>query len=96
VNDLANASDQSLLPHDSIIVIDNVRFHHHARVQEMMEIRGWEWKYLPPFCPYLNPIKCYFSPRKHHVKVSAPDNEEDLELAISKIRNVVSPEQCYI
>lgn len=41
MNDLANASDQSLLPHDSIIVIDNVRFHHHARVQEMMETRGW-------------------------------------------------------
>jgi len=91
VDDLAHARDQGLLPHDSSIVMDIVRFHYHARVQEMIEIRGWEWKILPPYSPYLNPVEYFFSQWKHHVKVSAPNNEEEIELAISQILSVVSP-----
>ena len=34
--------------------MDNVRFHRGPTVQEKMEIRGLEWKFLPPYTPYFN------------------------------------------
>ena len=52
-----------------IIVLDNVRFHHSALVIEMLELRGFEYKFLPPYSPFFNGIECMFSEWKHYVKV---------------------------
>jgi len=51
-------------------VLDNVRFRHSAIVMEMLELRGFEHKFLPPYSPFLNGIECMFSSAwKHCVKV---------------------------
>ena len=69
-DDAAGARDDAKLPENSIIVMDNLPFHKHARVIEIMQIRGWEWRFLPPYSPFLNPIECLFSQWKNHVKRS--------------------------
>jgi len=61
IDDLANERDTQGLPADSIIIMDNVAFHKHTDVIEMMEIRGFTHKFLPAYSPFLNPIECLFS-----------------------------------
>jgi hypothetical protein len=46
IDDLAAARDRLQIPADAIIVLDNVRFHHSALVMEMLELRGFEHKFL--------------------------------------------------
>ena len=42
-------------------LLDNVRFRHSAIVIEMLELRGFEHKFLPPYLPFFNGIECMFS-----------------------------------
>jgi hypothetical protein len=56
VDDLAHARDLAGLQ-DCIIVMDNVAFHHNLAVQDLMIVRGFEFRYLPPYSPFLNPIE---------------------------------------
>ncbi len=49
-------------------MLDNVRFRHSAIVIEMLELRGFEHKFLP-FSPFFSGKKCMFSEWKHYVKV---------------------------
>ena len=48
--------------------IDNVGFHRSPMVREMLELRGFEYKYLPPYSPFFMGIECLFSSWKKHVK----------------------------
>ena len=89
-DDAAGARDDANLPENSIIVMDNLPFHRHARVIEMMQIRGWEWRFLPPYSPSLNPIECLFSQWKNHVKRSEPEDLEELDAATREVINVVT------
>jgi len=68
IDDLAAARDRLQIPVDAIIVLDNVRFHHSAIVIEMLELRGFEHKFLPPYSPFFNGIECMFSEWKNYVK----------------------------
>jgi len=78
IDDLAAARDRLQIPADAIIVLDNVRFHHSALVIEMLELRGFEHKFLPPYSLFFNGIEC-----KHYVKVGLQGHrardEEDLQ-----------------
>ena len=89
-DDAAGARDDANLPENSIIVMDNLPFHRHARVIEIMQIRGWEWRFLPPYSPFLNPIECLFSQWKNHVKRSEPEDLEELDAATREVINVVT------
>ena len=40
-----------------------------AIVIEMLRLRGFEHKFLPPYPPFFNGIECMFSEWKHFVKV---------------------------
>jgi hypothetical protein len=42
IDDLGAARDASGLPNDTIVILDNVSFHHSANVIEMLELRGFE------------------------------------------------------
>ena len=66
---MAAARDRLQSPADAIIVLDNVRFHHSAIVIEMLELKGFEDKFLPPYSPFFNGIECMFTEWKHYVKV---------------------------
>jgi transposase len=69
-----------------VVILDNVRFHRSARVQEMLAIRGFEWKYLPAYSPYFNPIECMFSQWKNYIKSARCANEVALQNEIDNFQ----------
>ena len=68
IDDLAAARDRHQLPANSILILDNVAFHRSAIVVEILELRGFEYRYLPPYSPFFMAIECMFSEWKHYVK----------------------------
>jgi len=91
ITDMAHHRDIGHLANNSIIVMDNVAFHRHAHVIEMMILRGFEWKFLPAYSPYFNPIECMFSKWKNYVKRKEPQSVLELNAAITNVRAVISP-----
>jgi transposase len=79
---------------DCIIVLDNVAFHHTDAVLEMIEISGFEVKFLPPYTPYFNPIENFFSQWKNLVKRERPRDLIEIYRAINQIRDNVTIEEC--
>ncbi|MDP9479099.1 MAG: transposase [Actinomycetota bacterium] len=47
-----------------VAVMDNLSSHKGPRIRELIERRGCELSYLPPYSPYLNPIEQAFSKLK--------------------------------
>lgn len=47
-----------------IVVMDNLSSHKGSRIRELIEARGCELLYLPPYSPDLNPIEEAFSKLK--------------------------------
>ena len=82
------------MPNDSIVIMDNCTIHHGVQVQEVLEIRGFSWRYLPPYSPFFNPIENMFSTWKHLVKESNCNTEEELNEAIHNATNEITPGKC--
>lgn len=93
IDDLAAARDAAGLPNDTIVILDNVPFHHSANVIEMLELRGFPYKFLPPYSPYFMAIECMFAEWKTYVKRGLANtralNRAELELRINSF--VLSP-----
>jgi len=53
-----------------IVVMDNLGAHRPKRIRELIESRGCELLYLPPYSPDLNPIEEAFSKGKHILRSS--------------------------
>lgn len=49
------------LPCGTVVLLDNVSFHHCSRVKEYASLKGWELLYTPPYSPWFNPIEGVFS-----------------------------------
>lgn len=52
----------------TVLLLDNVRFHHSAQVKELAEQRGWTLLYTPPYSPWFNPIERVFALVKRHYR----------------------------
>ena len=93
IDDLAAARDAVGLPNDTIVILDNVAFHHSANVIEMLELRGFPYKFLPPYSPYFMAIECMFAEWKTYVKRGLANTRAltrvELELRINSF--VLSP-----
>ena len=51
-----------------VVVMDNLGAHRPKRVRELIEARGCELIYLPPYSPDLNPIEEAFSKLKYTLR----------------------------
>lgn len=49
----------------TVVLLDNVRFHHTAAVKALFARRGWTALYVPPYSPWFNPIEHVFAQVKH-------------------------------
>ena len=49
------------LPSNSVILLDNVKFHHSLDVKELAKSKHWTLLYTPPYSPWFNPIEGIFS-----------------------------------
>jgi transposase len=45
----------------TVILLDNVRFHHSKVVKEYASLKGWILLFVPPYSPWYNPIEFCFS-----------------------------------
>jgi transposase len=74
------------------VVLDGLGAHRTARVRELIENRGADLLFLPPYSPELNPIEEAFSKIKSIVRKAGARTREALDEAIGEALSAVSPE----
>jgi transposase len=75
-----------------VVVMDNLGAHRPRRVRELIEERGCELIYLPPYSPDLNPIEEALSKLKHLLRKIAARTKETLIEAMGRALAAVSAE----
>lgn len=83
----------TLKPGD-IVVMDNMRSHHVKAVAEVLSQNGFQALYLPPYSPDLNPIEKMWSKMKAILRKWKVRKPEQLEDAIRRALDQVSPLDC--
>ena len=73
-----------------IVVMDNLSAHKGERVRELIEGRGCELLYLPPYSPDLNPIEEAFAKIKGVLRKAEARNREALIEAIGRAISAVT------
>ena len=73
-----------------IIVVDNLSAHKGERVRELIEARGCELLYLPPYSPDFNPIEEAFSKIKGLLRKAQARSREALVEALGRAISTVS------
>ena len=76
------------------IVMDNAPIHKPHKFRECIEKRGYKCVYLPPYSPFLNPIKEFWSKVKFGVKRAPFDTGDTLTLRIMESCSKVTQEDC--
>ena len=73
-----------------IIVVDNLSAHKGERVRELIEARGCELLYLPPYSPDFNPIEKAFSKIKGLLRKAQARSREALVEVLGRAISAVS------
>jgi transposase len=73
-----------------IVVMDNLSSHKGHRVRELIEARGCELMYLPPYSPDLNPIEEAFAKLKVLLRKAGARTREALLEAMGRALDAVS------
>ena len=79
----------ALLPRQ--VVMDNLTAHKGERVRELIEGKGCELLYLPPYSPEFNPIEEAFSKIKSFLRRIGARTKEALVKAIGEALDAVTP-----
>ncbi len=74
-----------------IAVMDNLSAHRGPRVRELIEGRGCELLYLPPYSPDLNPIEEAFAKLKSLLRRAGARTREALIEAMGRALDAVTP-----
>ncbi len=74
-----------------IVVLDNLRQHQGERTRELIEARGAELWFLPPYSPDLNPIEEAFAKLKALLRTAAARTHEALAAAIWAAFRAITP-----
>ncbi len=75
-----------------LVVMDNLGAHRPKRVRELIEDKGCELLYLPPYSPDFNPIEEAFSKVKHILRKIGARGKETLIEAMGRALGAVSIE----
>ena len=78
------------LKRGQIIVVDNLNAHKGERVRELIEERGCELLYLPPYSPDFNPIEEAFSKIKGLLRKAQARTREALVEALGRAISAIS------
>jgi transposase len=74
-----------------LVVMDNLSAHKGARVRQLVEERGCELLYLPPYSPDLNPIEHAFSKMKGILRKAEARSREALIEAMGRALDAITP-----
>lgn len=77
-----------------VVILDNLRPHKAAGVQEMIEQAGATLLYLPPYSPDFNPIENMWSKVKRHLRSAAARSYEALQQAVWSALDQITPQDC--
>ena len=75
-----------------LVVLDNLSSHKVKGVRELIEARGAEVLYLPPYSPDLNPIEKAWAKIKQYLRSTRARTKEDLDQAITNALALITPE----
>jgi transposase len=78
------------LSEGQVVVMDNLSSHKGSRVRELIEQRGCELMYLPPYSPDLNPIEEAFSKIKGLLRKAEARSREALVEAMGRAISAVT------
>ncbi len=79
------------LKQGQVVIMDNLQAHKGQRVRRLIEARGAEVLFLPPYSPDFNPIEEAFSKIKNSVRKAKARSKEALLGAIGRALDGVSP-----
>jgi transposase len=74
-----------------VVVMDNLGAHRPGRVRELIEARGCELVYLPPYSPDLSPIEEAFSKIKNALRKAGARTHTALLEAMAEALSAVTP-----
>jgi transposase len=80
------------LEEGQVVVLDGLGAHRTEKVRELIEGRGADLVFLPPYSPDLNPIEEAFSKVKQLVRRAGARTREALVEAIGRALAAVTPE----
>jgi transposase len=75
-----------------VVVLDNLSSHKVKGVRELIEARGAEVLYLPPYSPDLNPIEKAWAKIKQYLRSTRARSKEDLDQAITEALALITPD----
>jgi transposase len=76
------------------LVMDNAPIHTPVKVRELVESRGYQCLYLPPYSPFLNPIEEFWSKVKAGVRRNALTADDRLSDRICESVQMVTRADC--
>lgn len=77
-----------------VLVLDNLKAHHDARVVPLCAARGVRVVYLAPYSHDFNPIEPGWGLQKQHVRKHAPRTKEALLRIARRARHRITPRHC--
>lgn len=83
----------TLRPGD-VVVMDNLSSHKRASVRAMIEERGAQLRFLPPYSPDFNPIEMAFAKLKALLRKAAERTVDGLWTTIGRLVDVFTPQEC--
>jgi len=83
----------TLRPGD-IVIMDNLPAHKPVAVREAIEAVGAKLRFLPPYCPDLNPIEMAFSKLKAFLRKAAARTVDNLWNVIAKAIETYTSLEC--
>uniref|UniRef100_A0A158P4D1 Tc1-like transposase DDE domain-containing protein n=1 Tax=Tetranychus urticae TaxID=32264 RepID=A0A158P4D1_TETUR len=79
---------------NSVIIMDNVPFHHATPVNELFATESHQLLFLPPYSPFLNPIENLFNQLKHWVKKFRPSSADDVFRGVELASDIITANDC--
>jgi transposase len=75
-----------------LVILDNLAAHKLAAVRQLIESRGAQVLYLPPYSPDFNPIEQAWSKLKQRLRGAKPRLLGNLESAVAQAIAAITPE----
>jgi transposase len=80
----------STLERGQVMVMDNLSAHKGERVRELIEAKGCELVYLPPYSPDFNPIEQAFSKLKSYLREACARSRDALMEVIGEALRTIT------
>ncbi len=75
-----------------VVVLDNLSAHKITGIRALIEARGAQLLYLPPYSPDLNPIELAWSKFKQYLRTAKSRTADALDQAVTEALQTITPD----